>query len=202
MRKKFIYIIRIINTKFYKIGISKNVESRLSELNTATPFEMKIIFKKSFKDFHLIENYVQNTFINKHIRGEWFELSIYDINSIKKFLENLANRNEINSDIKNRLVSARKYQKKKLKSPIIFKGITLKPETHDMSKVWRIAYYAKEKRTDNYKRFAVKGGMNRIKDKTERLIYADELRSHIIRALESGYNPFDNEGIPINKFSP
>ena len=202
MKKKFIYIIRIINTKFYKIGISNNVESRLRKLNTATPFEMKIIFKKSFKDFHLIENYVQNTFINKHIRGEWFELSIYDINSIKTFLENLENRNEINSEIKKRLVSAKRHQKRKLKSAIIFKRIELRPKTLEMSQNWNIIYYAKEKRKDEFKRFAVKGGINRIKDKTERLIYADELKSHIIRALESGYNPFDNEGIPITKYSP
>jgi hypothetical protein len=202
MKRKYVYIIRIINTKFYKIGISNNVESRLKELNTATPFDMTIVFKKHFKDFHLIENYVQNTFINKHIRGEWFELSVYDVNSIKSFLENLESRNEIISEIKSRLVSTKKHQNKELKSSIIFKNLELRPKTLEINQEWKIIYYAKEKPKDKFKRFSVKGGINRIKNKPERLIYADELKFHIMRALESGYNPFNNNGIPITNYSP
>lgn len=202
MKRKFVYIIRIINTKYYKIGISNNVESRLKELNTATPFEMKIIFKKYFKDFHLIENYVQNTFINKHVRGEWFELSIYDVNSIKTFLENLGNRNEINEEIKKRLVSTKKHQKKNLKSSIIFKGVELRPKSLNIEQSWEIVYYAKEKKQDKFKRFRVKGGINRIKNKSERLIFADELKHHLIRILESGYNPFENNGKAVTIYSP
>jgi len=202
MKNKFVYIIRIINTRFYKIGISNNVEIRLKDLNTATPFEMKIIFKKEFKDYHLVENYIQNTFINKHIRGEWFELSIYDINSIKEFLTNLKKRNNISSEIKKRLVSTKKNQKNKLKSAIFFKGFELRPKKLEINQSWRILYYAKEKKNDEYKRFEVKGGMNRIKNKNERLIYANELKFHIIRSLEAGYNPFDNNGVVITKFNP
>ena len=194
MKRKLIYIIRIINTKYYKIGISNNVESRLKELNTATPFEMKIIFKKSFEDFHLI--------INKHIRGEWFELSIYDVNSIKTFLENLGNRNEINEEIKKRLVSTKKHQKKNLKSSIIFKGVELRPKSLNIEQSWEIVYYAKEKPQDEFKRFRVKGGINRIKNKSERLIFANELKYHLIRILESGYNPFENNGKPVTIYSP
>ncbi|MBN2521434.1 MAG: GIY-YIG nuclease family protein [Bacteroidales bacterium] len=207
MTKKYLYIIRIINTNYYKIGIANNPERRLNDLQIAIPFELTIIYKKQFSDFYLIETYIHNTFINKHIRGEWFELAAYDINSIQNFLDNLEHTENIKKEVISRLRATKKYQKKtksiysNLKSAIHFKDINLYPKSLDIKSRWHISYYAKNNKFDTYKRFRVYGGLNKIKSKSERLMAAEYLKLQIIRALEAGFNPFDKVA-DITKFSP
>jgi len=72
----YLYVIRC-GTKHgpVKIGIAQNVERRLAQLQTASPFTLKICRKikaKSRKHAEHMEKWLHHRFRRKHIRGEWF----------------------------------------------------------------------------------------------------------------------------------
>lgn len=70
---KDLYIIQSKNTGAIKIGISKNVEKRLSQMQTGSPYELKVILKiekggRLEKQLHETLKKHRTTSANK----EWF----------------------------------------------------------------------------------------------------------------------------------
>lgn len=60
---------------FHKIGVSKNPQKRLKNIQTCIPYELNIenvivCDKKAYE----IEKIIHNSLTNFNIRGEWFEL--------------------------------------------------------------------------------------------------------------------------------
>ena len=74
----FIYLIEF-NGKF-KIGKSIHPEKRLKQL--ALGSEAKLIWSKSLIDYHNIEKYMHEYFLEKQYSNEWYSLDEDDIEFI------------------------------------------------------------------------------------------------------------------------
>ena len=71
----YVYIAREQESGRFKVGISKDPESRVKNLNTGNPEELEIIYceKAELSKFQSEKNiHKQLTEEGKHIRGEWF----------------------------------------------------------------------------------------------------------------------------------
>jgi hypothetical protein len=78
----FVYVMIDKSTGFYKIGRSKNPQIREKTLQSEKPtIEMLFNYSGTNKD----EKTLHQTFGNKRIRGEWFDLSGSDIQYINNY---------------------------------------------------------------------------------------------------------------------
>lgn len=73
--------------KPYKIGITRNLEQRLKNLQTGHPYELKIHYKEEIPEsqVRLIEQTIHKTIKHKQTHGEWFDISLEDAISEVKF---------------------------------------------------------------------------------------------------------------------
>ena len=79
-----VYLMFDKNTGYYKIGRSKNPKHREMTLQSEKPtIEMLFYFEAKNKD----EKELHNLFSEKRIRGEWFDLSGTDINTIQNYFK-------------------------------------------------------------------------------------------------------------------
>jgi len=87
----YIYLIKDIQSDVYKIGYSKNVNKRIKQLKTANSGTLRLI--ESFKTQHnrKVETALHNRYKNKHVNGEWFELSNEEIKSFGADCINIEN---------------------------------------------------------------------------------------------------------------
>lgn len=104
-KNKIIYLFFIPELNISKIGISRNVNNRLSQLQTGCPYQIKLIKTYSSELSTKIERVLHRSFRTKKIDsseytliGEWFNL---DIDSILKF-------EEICSEIEKNIIYLRK----------------------------------------------------------------------------------------------
>ncbi len=65
--------------QFYKIGIANDVQSRLAQLSTGNPFELKVLAVYDFYNAEPVERAIHQKFANTRKRGEWFELNGDDV---------------------------------------------------------------------------------------------------------------------------
>jgi len=73
---KYIYLIQSLEDGHYKIGISKNPNKRIQQLNTGNSSPLKLInsYKSEFAE--KIEGALHRKYSYLHKNGEWFDLSI------------------------------------------------------------------------------------------------------------------------------
>lgn len=67
----------------YKIGIAKNVEQRIQNMQTAAPDEITLLCTISTDDMNGLEKELHTKFKDKRRIGEWFDLSPEDVEYIK-----------------------------------------------------------------------------------------------------------------------
>jgi len=79
----YIYFI-LAGNGLTKIGIAKDIKSRMDTLNTASPIELTLLFYFEPQNAKRFEQALHNRFAHKRVRGEWFALSSRDISWIKK----------------------------------------------------------------------------------------------------------------------
>ncbi|WP_242120905.1 GIY-YIG nuclease family protein [Aestuariivivens sediminicola] len=87
--KCFVYLMIDKTNDFHKIGISNNPDYREKTLQSEKP-TIELVCAKEFpsrKIAESIEKALHETFSNKRIRGEWFELESQDIDEIKQTLK-------------------------------------------------------------------------------------------------------------------
>lgn len=84
-----IYILQRENTNIYKIGISKNVNNRVDALKTAIIENILILYHRPVNYAYKVEKYIHKLYKNKQLSGEWFELTIDDVNNIKDIMNNI-----------------------------------------------------------------------------------------------------------------
>jgi predicted GIY-YIG superfamily endonuclease len=82
----YIYVIYIEDSslnRFYKIGMARNVEARIRQHQTSSPF--KIMIAMSFYDINMKEKEKEIHLLMKdnHVLGEWYKLSEDDLITIK-----------------------------------------------------------------------------------------------------------------------
>jgi len=87
-KSEFVYLISSKNG-LTKIGIAKDVQSRLSSLNTASPIELSLLFYFNPKNARKAEEELHKRFSIKRVKGEWFNLSDGDISWIQKNYDTL-----------------------------------------------------------------------------------------------------------------
>lgn len=82
-----LYIIRTRGTDLYKIGVSKNPEGRLDNLQTGNGEELELVFKfKTNYDFKLETN-LHNSYKTNRTIGEWFQFTPAQLEDVKKRCE-------------------------------------------------------------------------------------------------------------------
>lgn len=79
-RTHSVYILKIKKTDRYKIGISCNVNSRVSSINTSSPFNVEFVHSKESDIAYKLEKYLHKEFDDKRLDGEWFKLNNEDLN--------------------------------------------------------------------------------------------------------------------------
>ena len=65
-----IYFIQLGSIGPIKIGFSKNVENRLPNLQSASPWELELLYRSRGTEKN--EKYLHQRFLKWNIRGEWF----------------------------------------------------------------------------------------------------------------------------------
>lgn len=82
--KGYLYVVRC--EVFYKIGITKNVSSRMSALASSNPFPISVALLFEYDCMQRAadaEFQLHFIFNQKRVRGEWFELDRVDLQRIK-----------------------------------------------------------------------------------------------------------------------
>lgn len=82
-RKGYVYLIRSANG-LTKIGHTVNIVQRFKSLDGESPVELKLVGYMESSLLWDLERELHRTFHDKRIRGEWFKLSLEDIDCIKE----------------------------------------------------------------------------------------------------------------------
>ncbi len=69
---------------YFKIGIARNVVTRISGMQTGNPFPIDLVFETPCLLAAQRERFWHNEFRHVHHSGEWFRLSDADVKRIKK----------------------------------------------------------------------------------------------------------------------
>lgn len=80
----FIYLAHLESTPYYKIGLSKYPDRRMSEI-ARLPISIVITHKIETNNMFALEKIMHETYREKRVRGEWFELSQSDVANIRAF---------------------------------------------------------------------------------------------------------------------
>lgn len=79
--KGYVYLIK--RDGLYKIGITKSIKSRISQMKTSSATPIELICEKFCDDMLAVETALHIQFADKRVRGEWFDLSPEDVEYIK-----------------------------------------------------------------------------------------------------------------------
>ena len=72
----YVYILRSGNTNNFKIGVSKNIENRIKQLQTGAGIELELIYKSMIcSNAFSIEKDVHKHFEEYRTFGEWFKIN-------------------------------------------------------------------------------------------------------------------------------
>lgn len=73
--RRYVYIIQNTATKNIKIGVATNPSDRLSQLQTGSDVDLKLIYTSGVcSNSFEIESTCHNHFKESHVRGEWFKV--------------------------------------------------------------------------------------------------------------------------------
>ena len=86
-----IFLVRLIDFQYYKIGFTRCWEDRLISLEGSTPFCIELITLYQSPKAREIEGQLHCKYASKRIKGEWFRLSKKDVAQIKKAFDNSPN---------------------------------------------------------------------------------------------------------------
>lgn len=109
------YVYLIKSSIYYKIGFSKNPNSRLKTIKTHNPFEVVLLATLKTDNYLQIEKELHGYFSNKNSKREWFELNEDDLIHLKVHygfsfkipINNIDNNTSVNSYILDEVKSIR-----------------------------------------------------------------------------------------------
>jgi len=82
---KYVYLIQSLEDSRYKIGVSKNPQKRMKQLQTGNSSELKLIESYPSELAYQIEKTLQRRYSYLKREGEWFEMSIsHEVNFLKE----------------------------------------------------------------------------------------------------------------------
>lgn len=79
----YVYLLKMVNGEYYKIGRTKNYQNRLETFGVKLPFPVEYEYILQAKDMYQLERELHQRFADKRVGGEWFALSQADIDYIK-----------------------------------------------------------------------------------------------------------------------
>jgi len=82
--KKSGYVYLLKSGGLYKIGRAENFKQRLGFYKTENPFNVEVIAQFYVEDSIKTERLLLDTFKNKKVKGEWFNLNDKDIQKFQK----------------------------------------------------------------------------------------------------------------------
>lgn len=82
--KSFVYLLKV-SDDIYKIGVSKNVNKRVKQLQTGNPDIIEIIETFPSQYPYKVESVLHRRYNYKNIHGECFKLDKKDIEDFKKY---------------------------------------------------------------------------------------------------------------------
>jgi len=78
IKKRYTYLIKDDDNGLYKIGIAKDPQKRLKELQTGNPFQLRIVETYLSEYSNKVEKSLHRKYSHLKKEGEWFNLSIKD----------------------------------------------------------------------------------------------------------------------------
>lgn len=83
-KKNFLYILTMENSDLFKVGVTNDIEKRLSNIQTGNPNKIRILFCDEMEDAYKIESRIKIKY-KKYIKnGEWY--GGINPEDIKKFI--------------------------------------------------------------------------------------------------------------------
>lgn len=73
-RAEGVYIVKMGNSKKYKVGSATNVKVRLKTLQTGNPYPLHLKYFKAVEDANIIERKIHKLLDDVRIVGEWFTI--------------------------------------------------------------------------------------------------------------------------------
>lgn len=84
--KTGVYIIRFQNTDNYKIGITKNLKTRISQFSTGNPDNIIIEYFIATKHYKSLEKHFHSIFKKYRMKGEWFKFTQQEFEEVESNL--------------------------------------------------------------------------------------------------------------------
>jgi hypothetical protein len=79
-RSGYVYVIYLdAPDRYYKIGMASRFDSRFSQHQCASPFDLCVAIAYFVGNMRAEESFLHNLFSEKRVRGEWFRLSADDL---------------------------------------------------------------------------------------------------------------------------
>ena len=70
----FLYFIKLKGFDIYKIGVTSNLKRRLYDIDSNSPFGVKLIDSFFFKNVYEMEEMIHDNLKGNNVRKEWFKL--------------------------------------------------------------------------------------------------------------------------------
>lgn len=85
-RQQEIGTIYLLRSQYgYKIGKTADFKKRTKLFSVKLPFKFDVLYHAEYANYHVIEEELHEKFKQKHINGEWFDLTYSDIEYIKGY---------------------------------------------------------------------------------------------------------------------
>lgn len=81
---KHVYLIK--SGEYHKIGIAKNVKSRMLSLDTSNPMPIELIDSQKCKQARKVERYLHDKYSEQRVKREWFKLTDEQITEVKIYM--------------------------------------------------------------------------------------------------------------------
>lgn len=70
----FLYFIKLKGFDIYKIGVTSNLKRRLYDIDSNSPFGVKLIDSFFFKNVYEMEEMIHDNLKGNNLRKEWFKI--------------------------------------------------------------------------------------------------------------------------------
>jgi hypothetical protein len=85
--KSNLYIIKIVDSDLYKIGVSQNIARRHKDIENAMPFNIEVLKVSMITNAYDLEDLLHTRFAEKFIKSEWFKLNDKDYKNCLKIID-------------------------------------------------------------------------------------------------------------------
>jgi len=79
----YVYLLKMVNGSFWKIGRTSNPDNRLKTFNVKLPFDVEFDHLIKTENMYYLESMLHTRFSKQRAGGEWFNLSQDDVDYIK-----------------------------------------------------------------------------------------------------------------------